>query len=175
MFVPNFEEIDFLTLVLGLENCPENRHKKRFHSKTAEVRQKIFHMVIVCLKIPHYLYQATFGKDKFFPFFFPFFPFFSFQILYAFLFLNHKTSKCNFCLKLLSYKHNFVSQNFEGPLPADTPKLSPKILFFERLKLGWQFFFDIIRYLKDKYFDVVWGLPPIRVTPPKINFLNGLT
>ena len=82
--------------------------KKRPYSKTALVRQKIFRMVIlvICCKILFHLYQPTFGRDEFF---FLFFPFFSSKILYTLL-LNRKTSKSNFCVKLLSYKRNFVSR-----------------------------------------------------------------
>ena len=51
-----------MTLVLE----PENRHAslaKRSQSKTAQVRQKIFRMV-VCLKIPFHPNQPTFGRDE---------------------------------------------------------------------------------------------------------------
>ena len=54
--------------------------KSGLSQKRLQVRQKIFHMVI-CLKIPFYPNQPTFGRDEvyfFFFFFFPFFPFFSF-------------------------------------------------------------------------------------------------
>ena len=42
MFVPNFEAISHLTLVLKPVNSPKSkvRRKKRSQSKTAEVRQK---------------------------------------------------------------------------------------------------------------------------------------
>ena len=81
-FVPNFEAIGHVTLVLEPENRPASSAKKRSQSKTAEVRQKIFHRVI-CLKTPFHPNQSTFDRDEvyfffflfflFFPFFFPFF------------------------------------------------------------------------------------------------------
>ena len=40
MFVPNFEAIGCVTLVLEPENRPQVWHKKRSHSKSALVRQK---------------------------------------------------------------------------------------------------------------------------------------
>ena len=56
--------------------------------------------------------------------------------------------------------------------PGDPPKNN----FFYWFNLGCQFFFDINRYLGDKYFDMVWGTTFLG-TPsngsPKINFLNG--
>ena len=70
MFVPNFEAIGHMTLVLEPENCPQVWRKKRPQSKAVKVRQKIFHMV-VCLKIPFHPNLPTFGRDKVFPFFLP--------------------------------------------------------------------------------------------------------
>ena len=37
------------------------------------------------------------------------------------------------------------------------------------------FFFDISKYLTDKYFEIVWGYQPPKIDPPKINFLKGST
>ena len=68
--------------------------------------------------------------------FLSFFSIFFFLNLYVLLPLNHKTSKSNFCVKLLRCKHNFVSRNFLGL----HPKWGPKNQFFKRLKLGRQFF-----------------------------------
>ena len=45
--------------------------------------------------------------------------------------------------------------------------------FFKRLNLGSQCFFDISRYLTNKYFGMAMGYHPPKT--PKINFLNGLT
>ena len=70
MFVPNFEAIGHVTLVLGPEPPHKFGVKKQSHSKTAQVRQKIFHLV-KCLKIPFHPNQATFGRDEVFFFFFP--------------------------------------------------------------------------------------------------------
>ena len=75
MFVPNFEAISCVTLVLEPENPHQVWRKKRSQSKTAYVWQKIVHMV-VCLKIPFHPNQPMFGRVEVF-FFFPF-PFFSF-------------------------------------------------------------------------------------------------
>ena len=60
------------------------------------------------------------------------------------------------------------------PPSQDPPKWAPKNPFFERLKLEFYFFFDISRYLTDKYFDIGWGCHPPR-DHPKINFLNSST
>ena len=77
-FVPNLEAIGHVTLVSEPENRPASWRKKPFQSKTAEVRQKIFHMV-ECLKMSFHLNQSTFGHDEIyflFSFFFLLFPFF---------------------------------------------------------------------------------------------------
>ena len=74
MFVPNFEAIGHVTLVLEPKTAPQVWRKKRSQSKTALVRQKIFHMV-VCLKIPFHPNQPTFGRNE--VYFFFFFLFFS--------------------------------------------------------------------------------------------------
>ena len=42
--------------------------------------------------------------------------------------------------------------------------MDPKNQFFERLNLRCQCFFDISRYLTNKYSDTVWGYYP----PPRI-------
>ena len=66
---------------------------------------------------------------------------FSFLNWYAFLLLNQKTSKSNFCVKLLSCKRNFVSQNFFEPLLQELHQnWVPRYQFFEWLKLGGTFF-----------------------------------
>ena len=52
----------------------------------------------------------------------------------------------------------------------------PKINSLNGLALGASYF-DISRYLTDKYFDIVWGchpLGPLQNGLQKINFLNGL-
>ena len=55
----------------------------------------------------------------------------------------------------------FLSRNFFGQLHRESPQNgAPKNQFFERLKLESYFFFDISRYLTDKYFDAVWGCHP---------------
>ena len=75
-----------------------------------------------------------------------------FGFIYA-LPLNHKISKSNFCVKLLSCKRNFFSRIFWGNSPENPPKMGPqKINFFEWLKLECYFFmistdtYDISRY-----------------------------
>ena len=61
---------------------------------------------------------------------------FSSKYLYVLLLLNHKTSKSNFCMKLLNCKRNFFSRNFLGQLHREPPQIgAPKNQFFERLKL----------------------------------------
>ena len=72
MFVPNFEAIGLVTLVLGPENRPASWRKKRSQLKTAQMRQKIFN-IVVCLKIPFHPNQPTFGRDEVYFYFFPFF------------------------------------------------------------------------------------------------------
>ena len=68
-FVSNFQAINNVTLVLGLKTAPKVWLKKRSHSKTAQVRQQIFHMVI-CFDTRFHPYQPTFSRDEFFCFFF---------------------------------------------------------------------------------------------------------
>ena len=104
---------------------------------------------------------------------FLFFSFFSSEILYTLLLLNHKTSKSNFCVQLLSCKCNFFSRNFWGNSIGNPPNGASKYQFFERLKLRCYFFFNISRYLTDKYFNVVWGCHPPGDSPnrpPKSTF-----
>ena len=59
-----------------------------------------------------------------------FFLFFSSKILYPLLLQNRKTSKFNFCVKLLSYKRNFFSRNFLGQLPRELPENGAKKINF---------------------------------------------
>ena len=68
-FIPNFEAISHMTLVLGPENCPKNLAKKAVSFKNGLSTAKIFHMVI-CRKIPFHHNQPTFGRDEIFFFFF---------------------------------------------------------------------------------------------------------
>ena len=73
MFVPNFEAISHVTSVLEPKTATQVWRKKRSHSKTAWVWQKIFRAVI-CLKIPYHPNQPTFGRNEIlFLFFFFFF------------------------------------------------------------------------------------------------------
>ena len=44
-----------------------------------------------------------------------------------------------------------------GITPWRPSKLTPKNQVFERLNLGCQLFFDICRYVRDNYFDIIWG------------------
>ena len=106
MFVPNFEAIGLMTLVLEPENCPASLAKK---SGISQKRKKIFHMV-VCLKIPFHPNQPTFGRDEvsflFSVFFLP-------NFLYAFFSPKlQKHRNLIFCVKLLSCKRNFFVLKF---------------------------------------------------------------
>ena len=65
--------------------------------------------------------------------------------------------------------------------PKEHPNRPPKNEFFEWFELGCQFFFDISRYLTEKYFDIVWEYqpPPPPGTPQNLIFnlrrsFNGL-
>ena len=85
------------------------------------------------------------------------FAFFSFQILYALL-LNHKTSKSNFCVKLVvELPMQFCLPKIFG---ATLPGIPQKNYFFGRLKLGCHFFVEVSKYLTDKYFDTVCSTTP---------------
>ena len=93
--------------------------------------------------------------------------------MYDLLLPNHKTSKSNFCVKLLSCKRNFVAWNFWGRLPREPPKMGhPKIYFLNGLSRGASFF-DFSRYLTDNYFDISWGYHP-PWGPPKRTPKNQL-
>ena len=129
MFIPSFEAKNHVFRFWNPKIVRKVWRKKRSHSKMANVRQKIFHMVIY-LKIPfHLCTNPLLAAMGFF--------FFSLLSWYAFLLLNQKTSKSNFCVKLLSCKRNFVSQNFFGPLPQELHQnWVPRYQFFEWLKLG---------------------------------------
>ena len=90
--------------------------------------------------------------------------------------LSHNASKSNFCVKLLSCKRNFVSQNFLGPLLQKSPNMGPPKLIFLIAQAGAIVFVFVSRYLSKKCFDIAWGHHPPRgplMDPPKIHFLNG--
>ena len=80
-FVPHFDTICPVTLVLGPENLPGSLVEEAVLTKNGfKYGKKIFHTVI-CLKIPFYPYQPSFGPNEVYFFFFlsfPFFPVFSF-------------------------------------------------------------------------------------------------
>ena len=62
------------------------------------------------------------------------------------------------------------------PPPWGLPQMDPPKSIFSTAQLRVPVFYDISRYLTDKYFGVVWGChqpgdPPNG--PPKINFLNS--
>ena len=67
---------------------------------------------------------------------------------------------------------------FGVPPPREPPKWGPKNQLFERLNLECQLvFYDISRYLTDKYFDIVWGCHPPEDPPngpPKNEFFERL-
>ena len=72
-FVPNFEAIGCVTLVLEPENRPVSVGViRRLSQKRLKYAKKIFHMVL-CLKIPFHPNQPTFGRDEVHFFFFSFF------------------------------------------------------------------------------------------------------
>ena len=52
MFVPNFEAIVHVTLVLGPKNAPKVWRKKPSQSETAEVRQEIYFTRLYVLRYP---------------------------------------------------------------------------------------------------------------------------
>ena len=52
------------------------------------------------------------------------------------------------------------------PTPRGPPKWTPQKWIFWRAQSTMLRFYDISRYLTDKYFDIVWGChPPSRGTP----------
>ena len=155
VFVPNFQAIALMTLILG-HTAIKLWRKNRSHSETAQVRQKIFHLV-VCLRYPFIPTNSLLTAMSFFPFF-------SSEILYAVL-LKQKTLKSKFCVKLLSCKRNFVSWKFFGPLPQEhLQNGAPKNQFFKRLKLGRQFFWYQSLFIRQIFWRS-WGVPPPRGPP----------
>ena len=52
--------------------------------------------------------------------------------------------------------------------------MGPKNQFFFTDQARGPVFFDISRYLKDQFFDIVWGCHSPR-NPQKIVFLDGLS
>ena len=90
--------------------------------------------------------------------------------MYALL-LNHKTSKSNSCLKLLSCERNFVSRNFFGPLPREPPKIRPQKFNFLNGSSQGTGCFDNSRYLAAKYFEIGWGTSR---RPPKNQLFEWL-
>ena len=75
MFVPNFEAMSHVISILRPENHVKKLGLKAVLMKNDLNTAKIFHRVIIRLKIPFYPYQRTFGHDEFFfsCFFFLFF------------------------------------------------------------------------------------------------------
>ena len=66
MFIPNFEAISHMTLVLGPENCPKNLAKKAVSFKNG----KKYFTWLYAFKIPFHPNQPTFERDEIFFFFF---------------------------------------------------------------------------------------------------------
>ena len=115
---------------------------------------KIFH-AFICLKISFHPYQPTFGRKELF--------FFVSKSCGSFV--NHKTSKSNVCVKLLSFKRNLISRKGFCHSPRQPPQMKhQKLLFFEQLELE-QIFLYVSGYLRDKRFDTVWGYHA-STTPP---------
>ena len=126
MFVSNFEAISHSTLVF--------RRKPNFHmirkppqkfgvkSGLIQNRCKYGKKYITWFHVLKYPFMPTNPLLAAMSFFF--YPLFFFQNLVRYLLLNHKTSKSNFCAKLLSCKSNFVCRNCLGPLPRGPPKIN---------------------------------------------------
>ena len=94
VFVPNFEAIAHVTLVLELENRPASLAQKAISVKNGLSRAKNISYGCVCLPIPFYPNQPTFGRDEVFPFFS------SSEFLYALLLKSTLfLSKSNFYVK----------------------------------------------------------------------------
>ena len=78
---------------------------------------------------------------------------------------------------MLSCKRNFSPEIFRDHTSGNPPKTgTQKINFLNGSSLGDRFFY-IDRYLRDVYFDLVWGYHPPRNPPngpPKDQFLNSL-
>ena len=106
-------------------------------SGLSQKRLKCGKKYFICLYVLRYPFIPTnplLAAMRFFSFFFLFYSFFSSWFLYALLLLNHKTSKSNFCVQLLSCKRNFFSRNFSGQLHRKPPQNgASKNQFFERL------------------------------------------
>ena len=66
MFVPNFEAIGDVTLVLEPKRPPRKFGVK---SGLSQKRLKYGKKKVICLAIPFHLNQSTFGRDDFFSFF----------------------------------------------------------------------------------------------------------
>ena len=64
-----------------------------------------------------------------------------------------------------------------GVPPPGPPQMESQKIIFSMAQARVPLFYDIRRYLTDKYFDIVWGCQSLRgppqMGPPKINFLNG--
>ena len=136
--------------------------------------------MVVCLKIPFHPNQPIFGHNEvyfffsffsfFFLFFFLFFLFFllSFFFLFFFLIFVRSSSpkpqhiEIKFLCKVVELQTKiFLPKFFLLQLHREPPENgAPKNPFFEWLKLECYFFFDISRYLTDKYFDILWGCHP---------------
>ena len=122
VFVPNFEAIGRVTLVLEPEKPPCKFGIKSGLSQKLFKYDKKYFIWLYVLRYPFIPSNPLLAAMKFFSFVFLFF-------LPKFLdaLLNHKTSKSNFCVKLLSCKRSFFSRNFLGQLHQEPPQ---KISFF---------------------------------------------
>ena len=69
-FIPNFETISHMTLVLGPKNCPKNLAKKAVSLNNGLSTAKNISHDYMSFKIPFHPNQPTFGRDEIFFFFF---------------------------------------------------------------------------------------------------------
>ena len=68
----------------------------------------------------------------------------------------------------------FFLAKFVGALPRDPTKMGPQKINFLMAQARVLVFFDISRYLTEKYFDIVWGCHPLLGDPPTRPLKNQL-
>ena len=94
------------------------------------------------------------------------FCFFFFSFFFFLIFVHSSSPKPQnieiyFLCRVAEVQTQLFLPKFFGATPPGIPQNgATKNQFFEGLKLESLFFFDISRYLTDKYFDIVWGCHP---------------
>ena len=148
--------------------------KSGLSQKRLKYGKKYFSWLYV-LRYPFIPTNPLSAAMRFFSYFFPFFSFF-FPFFSFFFFLNLVRSSSPkpqhieilfLCEVVEVHTQLCLLKFFLGQLPRETPpKWGPKKSIFWTAQARVPVFLDISRYLRDKYFDIIWGYHSPRRPPP---------